>query len=151
MIPKFLFVLLRTIDMWFDHVRFSFIMTPKNFDDRTCLIGFESILILGAISIFFCLLWKIMKLVLLTFSESLLIFSQVETLISSLFIFSIKISRFICEANRLVSSANKTNFNKVVLQHYLELSQRSLVKYSLAMWGVEVTNDVFIHIVYCTV
>ena len=38
-----------------------------------------------------------------------------------------------------------------LLQDYLKLSQCSLVKYCLAMWKVERTDDVFSYIVYCTV
>ena len=46
------------------------------------------------------------------FKDNLLIFSQVDTLSSSKFINSTRVSRFVREAKRLVSSANSMNFKK---------------------------------------
>ena len=52
-----------------------------------------------------------MKWVFFIFKENVFTFNQFDTLSSSLFNIFINVSRFLLEANKLVSSANKTKFS----------------------------------------
>ena len=93
--------------IWFCQVRFESKVTPRYLTVETCLILTPSIFKLSNLLGFNFLEWKRTKFIFKILSANLLDFIHSATILSSLFSFDSRSSRFLHEWYILVSSANK--------------------------------------------